>query len=100
MVFTIAEYVLAIEVFAIILLIYGLNVFFNAAKGTNYGIRIGFFLIIASLGLQIVQGMAVEMLLFNRIEANNLLWMLYPLIGLLGAFLVTLGAKRILKGLN
>ena len=89
-------YAVGIEAFVIILLIYGLTVFFIATRRLSHEIRLSFFIILGSLAFQVIQGGTVAVLLINKVAHDHPLWMMFPLFSLVGAYLLALGAKRFL----
>ncbi len=94
-------YAVGIEGFVIILLVYGLTIFFNAVRKVDGGgIRVAFFLILGALAIQILQGATVAMLLAKQVTLDNPLWTMFPLFSLVGAFLLAIGAKRFLEEVN
>ncbi len=66
-------FVLGIEFFAIVLLMYGLISFFNATKKFDYELKIAFYLIIGALALQIVQGATIGLLLVKQVVHDHVL---------------------------
>jgi len=94
------NYALGIEVFAIVLMIYGLLSFHNVLKGLHQTVSYSLYFILAALALQIIQGATIIILLFNKAGYDNPLWVIYPSLALLGAYLLTLGSKRFLLALE
>ncbi len=94
------NYALGIEAFAIVLMIYGLLSFHNALKGLHQTLSYSLYFILATLALQIIQGATIIILLLNSAEYNNPLWIIYPSLALLGAYLLTVGSKRFLLALE
>ena len=94
------NYALGLQVFAIILFIYGLIAFFNASKGFHSDIRIPLYLILGSLALQVVQGVTIGLLLYLRVSFDHALWTIYPFLALIGAYLLVLGARAFFLATN
>jgi len=94
------NYALGIEIFAVILLIYGLIAFFNVTKGFDTSIKLALYFILASLSVQLVQGATIGILLMNQIDYEHFLWVLYPLLSLVGAFLLVLGSKKFISAVR
>ena len=91
------NYGLQVEIIVILLLIYGLVMFFRAITNLKPEFKTALFFILIFLVMEIFRGIAVGVLLAKGIGHDHPLWLIYPILGLLGAYLVVLGAKKFLS---
>ena len=89
-------YGVQIEIIVIFLMIYGLLVLFKAAVNLKSDFQVAIFYILAALSIEIVQGATSAMLLAKKVDPSHPLWVLTPFFGLVGAFVLVLGARRFL----
>ena len=89
-------YGVQVEIIAIFLMIYGLLVLFKAAVNLKSDFQIALFYILAALSVEIIQGATNAMLLAKKIDPSHALWVLSPFFGLVGAFVLVLGARKFL----
>ena len=89
-------YGVQVEIIVIFLMIYALLVLFKVAINLKSDFQVAVFYILAALSVEVVQGATIAMLLANKIDPSHALWVLSPFFGLVGAFVLVLGARRFL----
>lgn len=89
-------YGVQIEIIAIFLMIYALLVLFKAAVNLKSEFQAAIFYILAALSIEIVQGATIAILLAKKIDPSHALWVMSPFFGLVGAFVLVLGARKFL----
>jgi hypothetical protein len=89
-------YGVQVEIIAIFLMIYALLVLFKAAINLRSEFSVAIFYILAAMSVEIVQGATIAMLLARRIDPSHPLWAMSPFFGLIGAFVLVLGARKFL----
>lgn len=88
------SYGLLIEIAFMILLVYGVVMFFRTISNLEEEFKSSFSFVIWALSGVMLQGIIVWVLLFQEVPHDHYLWLLYPIVGLVIGYFIVLSARK------